>query len=371
MKKILLTTVIASVALASCVNNEVTNPQDGVKQKISFDSPVLYSNENSRANAFGEIELYPTDEQFIIYAVSHTKDFPGWESTDVVTADFNGTAIAYDGGTTGVGGWAPKTAEGGYYYWENGVKMSFAACSPADLDIDGCVRTYGAEGLTITDFEVAAKPAEQYDLLFSTRVCNQTSGNMTGAGSYNGIPIKFQHALSSIRFAIANDSEETVVLTGIKVVDVNYKGDFAENIIENATDKTMYARTVNVDPEWTVVTTATADYTAFSGSLAFTDERALVSGANPLLLMPQELSDDAALEINYTVNGKANTKTVYLKGLESVSDSQVKTAINSWEMGKRYTYRLIYNQETAAKDKIYFAPSAEQWVDVDDIIVNL
>ena len=49
----------------------------------------------------------------------------------------------------------------------------------------------------------------------------------------------------------------------------------------------------------------------------------------------------------------------------------LKTAINSWEMGKRYTYRLFYSDDTAKKDRIFFAPSAEGWQDVDVIIVAL
>ena len=40
-------------------------------------------------------------------------------------------------------------------------------------------------------------------------------------------------------------------------------------------------------------------------------------------------------------------------------------------MGKRYTYRLYYSSETADRDKIYFAPSTDEWTDVDVIVINL
>ena len=42
-----------------------------------------------------------------------------------------------------------------------------------------------------------------------------------------------------------------MVLTGIKVYGVKYKGDFAENITENAEDYTQYVRGTNVNPAWT------------------------------------------------------------------------------------------------------------------------
>jgi hypothetical protein len=79
--------------------------------------------------------------------------------------------------------------------------------------------------------------------------------------------------------------------------------------------------------------------------------------------------------VNYKVNGRANSKTVNLKGLQSYKNVDntdvVSGTINSWEIGKRYTYRLYYSASTADRDKIYFSPSTDEWQDVDVIIVNL
>lgn len=402
MKKVLLLTAVASVAFASCVKDEASNLEKQVNQKITFDSPVLYGNVNSRANVQGEVGThtygginysYPREENFMIYAVSHTGDFAGWNSATV--AAFNNTSISYD---DQVDGWAPKTAGGGYYYWENGKKMTFAASSPTDLEQTNWgsedKRSYGATGLIITDFEVPANASHQYDLLFSTRSCNNTSANMDHSASYySGIPVAFQHALSSIRFSIRNTSPETVVLTGITLKGVKYKGTFNENITENAADYTRYDRTPstgNVNPAWTVADAKIASpYIAFEGAVQFKENANYVSQlvaeaveggittnvCNQLLLMPQELTDDVTLEVNYTVNGNANTKEVKLKGLESVKNEgkadELKTAINTWEMGKRYTYRLYYSSSTADKDKIYFAPSTDDWQEVDIIVVPL
>lgn len=392
MKKALFLTAIASVALVSCVNDESAKLDEQARTKIAFDSPVLYGNENSRANVYGEIGShvyggqtysYPREENFVIYAVSHEGDFKGW--VNATAAAFNATAISFD---SDVDGWAPKTSTDGYYYWESGKKMSFAATSPAELEQTNWPqdnRTYGATGLTITDFEVSADAAKQYDLLFSTRVCNQTSADMLQSASYySGIPIKFQHALSSIRFSIANSSPETVVLTGITLEGVKYKGTFKENIEEKTTDYTLYDKSEdgNVSPEWSVTDDViTSPYLAFNGEVAFLTAPRYVSSlveeadddtniCNQLLLMPQELTENVILTVNYTVNGTSNHKDVILKGLRSGNDGAGEV-INEWEMGKRYTYRLYYSSETADRDKIYFAPSTEEWEDVDVIIVNL
>ena len=370
MKKILLTTVIASVALVSCVKEDATNLQNGAKQKITFDTPVLYGNENSRANVLGEVETYQTSEKFTIYAVSHTNEFIGWEAQGVAPAEFNNTIVSYD---PTVNGWAPKQVGGDYYYWENGKMMSFAACSPADVN---AISSYDEAGLEITDFEVPAV-GEQYDLMFSERSLNKTSNDMTvGEEGYKGVQIKFQHALSSIRFALVNSYEKDVVLTDIEIKDVFNKGTFNENITEDPEDYIA-------DPKWTLEST-TANYVAFAGEATFPKiakdatewtaelvKDVMTSGStcNQLLLMPQDLSEDAILLVHYTVDGKENTKEVALKGLKT--KAATPAAIDSWEMGTRYTYILMYSQETAAKDKIYFAPEVAGWVDADQIIVNL
>lgn len=364
MKKILLVTAIASVSLASCVNDEAANPQNIFKQRIVFDTPVLYSNESARAIEYGEIgpntdkPVYPTTEQFVIYANSYEGSFAGWSADN--EADFSGTAIAY---VEDVNGWAPKNGDK-YYYWENGKKMAFAACSPADLEQGSTWsesnRYYGATGLTIENFTVASDPAKQFDLMFSTRTCDHESTPTTTTGGYNGVPIQFQHALSAIRFAVKNESdEETVVLKSIKVMDVNYKGTFNENITE---DGVNYDRDDNVSPEWETTSDITT-YTAYADAtgIEFTSTLATLDGS--MLLMPQDLSDDAQLEIIYTVNGKERTKYVPLNTLESTT----KGTISSWDLGTRYTYCLHYK----AQGKIFFAPAVDEWIDIDDIVINL
>lgn len=389
MKKNLFFILMAGVALAGCVSNEVSSvSEDNAPKALTFSSPVMYSNSTSRAAHYGEIGLhvygttsysYPREENFVIYAIQHAGDFAGWAAG--TAHEINNTAISYD---PSVDGWAPKTSEGKYYYWPEG-KMSFAASSPADLE-NTAVRNYGANGLTITGFEISADPSKQYDLLFSTRTVNKTSADMQhGASKYSGLPIQFQHALSSVRFSIKNETEAEVVLTGIKVYGVKYKGDFAENITENAEDYTQYVRGTNVNPAWTPTEDLVAEddaYTAFEGRVTFpieaqyvlnlseadTDEPGEEDDVNPLLLLPQTLVDNAVVEVHYTVDGNPHNKVAQLNLGETLN---TETPITEWQMGYRYTYRLVYTSSTAARDKIYFAPESDKWEDEEVIVVEL
>lgn len=399
---------MAGVALAGCVSNEVDEiAQKSEKQRITFDNPVTYANATTKANVYGEITddggyTYPKGEDFQIYAVAHEGNFAGWKTTEEY--DFNNTSISYD---PSVDAWAPKTADDSYYYWPSNKQMTFAASSPANLDLPASnttwSRTYGATGLTIKDFEVAADASKQYDLLFSKRACNQTKDDMNhSAEYYSGISLQFQHALSSIRFSVSNKSTQAkVLLTGIELYGVKYKGTFKENITEDATDYARYDRTAttgNVAPAWTVDETQTvaaaAAYVAFDGELTFPEEAQYVSAllaakkeaaaegttvsdvCNQLLVLPQTLTNDVTLKITYKVGDKDADESTYQEHTLSVvlnghKTETTQTAIDAWEMGKRYTYRLLYSDATADKDKIYFAPRTDDWENVDVVVINL
>lgn len=377
--------------MSSCVSDqmnsagEVTGPV-----KLTFDSPVLTGNSGTRANFYGEVGnhtyggsttvyTYPKEEDFTIYAVQHDADFAGWASA--TPHEINNTTVRFD---QSVDGWAPKTAANEYYYWPAG-KMSFAASSPADLELPGATRTYGEKGLTITGFEIQSDAAKHYDLLFSTRTINKTSADMLqGASYYSGIPIQFQHALSSVRFSIKNETDADVVLKEIKVYAVKYKGNFAENLVENTSDYSQYDRGTNVDPKWALdsdIIDEANGYVGFHGSVDFpisaqyvaslaasdTDEAGEDEESHQLLLMPQELTDDACVKVTYTVNGNLHSKIAKFNEWKDLSNNDV----DAWQMGTRYTYRLVYSQGTADKDKIYFAPSTDQWVEHEVIVINL
>lgn len=384
-KNVLFFGLMAGIALVGCVSED----DPGAKKvndpaKLVFDSPMMQSNGGSRANFYGEIGdhmyegsstvyRYPKEEDFVIFAVQHEGDFAGW--ANAVSHEINGMTVSYD---QPVDGWAPKD-NNNYYYWPSG-KMSFAASSPADLECNA-VRSYGADGVTIENFVVNNSAAHHFDLLYSVRTLNQTSENMLdGASYYSGIPINFKHALSSVRFSIKNESEASVVLKSIELYGLKYKGTFKENLVENVAD---YTASVS-DPEWTVTEDLIAEgtpYVGFSGSVQFpitpqyvaslaasdTDEDGEVEQVNQLLLMPQAIPDEASVVVKYTVNGSERTKTAKIKGWTDLANN----VVDAWDMGVRYTYRLVYGSAAADQDRIYFAPGTEEWVEHEVIVIQL
>jgi hypothetical protein len=106
-------------------------------------------------------------------------------------------------------------------------------------------------------------------------------------------------------------------------------------------------------------------YVAFSGSAQLnnnTGEDAIdyvnqylvldgVTGQNDLILMPQELPDEAVIMIEYTVNDSTESSTVKLSDLN----------IKEWEIGKRYTYNI-----TLGYDLILVGATVEKWEEDDD-----
>jgi hypothetical protein len=265
---------------------------------------------DTKASVYGEIGshkydgtetiyTYPRDEKFQIFAVEHTGALTTWDAATPTA--FNATAISYN---RSLDAWAPLKADGGFYYWPDNKQLSFAAMSPAELDVDGATTEYSSEGLVISNFVVADDPAKQYDLLYSDRSINKTAADMKdyGADYYGGIPIMFKHALSSIHFSLKTDATETITLLSIQLKNAKNKGTFEENI----TNETDFTR----DPEWTIANDAASKtYTSFTGSIDFPLNPQYVSAlaaldgtedndvSHPLLLMPQVLGNDVVVDV--------------------------------------------------------------------------
>ena len=407
MKKNLVLMAMAGVALASCVSDEVAdmNQQEQKQVKIAFDKPVMYDNSvGSRADYHGMIgdvantanKAYPIEEDFQIYAVKHDGTFTGW--SNATEAAFNDKSISYD---NSLDGWVPKSNNPDpYYYWPSGMLMSFAACSPADLQqADGWNgRTYGDNGLTLTDFVVPNAAEEQFDLMFSGREVNKTKDDMNhDAQWYSGIPLTFHHALSAIRFSLKNDADVKVVLKRISLYGVAEKGSFTENITypagSNYDKYVMDGDDANVKPRWDVSTdpttiTSANPYVAFDGNLEFPEEAQYISymlqndQANGsenhiLLLLPQTLTEEAYLKVDYEVQGTNTTlahKTVKLANAlrwDTKNNKVTTDKLGIWEIGTMYTYRLYYSADAAKKDKIFFSPRVDDWKDAGVAVIDL
>lgn len=426
----------------------------------NVESRVNYYGEIGEHQYNGDKRSYPKEEQFKIFAVWDDKPrgFDGWPETpeegkekEGDFAEFNTDALSYD---FFVDSWAPKKqvpkkdANGDdisgqyeylYYYWPGDKYLSFSAVSPSDLskfynttvdheaeqidrsDVTSSVNytatptiSYGKYtdgssqylGLQIKNFETPSLPEYHYDLLFSQLAINNdktTQDQNENASHYSGLPVKFQHALSCIRFSFVTDEDEVpIYLQGITLTGARTKGgNFAENInVNNIVDWSnfTYSRReseedadYNVDPKWTFTTGVDlgtsvpfdafkmgdeTDYDGvqFTGTPTYVEGRINATKGDEyydLFLMPQSL-DGISIIVKFKVGDGASQSKIYsLSSLYHHSDVNKEDPIQSWEVGKRYAYRLYYSQAAAKKDRILFSPGTDGWTDVEGIVVDL
>ena len=405
MKAKFLCPILAGIALMGCVKEEMLNHNTKVEQKIAFESPLLYDNVESKAPIPGEINstIYPTAEKFIIYAAQHSGDFVSWPtdrtnlpvgSTDNGLTPFNGQTLERN---STFDAWVPTYEEEDngnkytrYYYWPLGKKLSFGAMSPAELS---CTKSYGPKGLSLEGYTVPTNARDQIDVLFAKRLTNQTADNMVSiAGSYSGIQLQFQHALSSIHFSVSKATvEHDVQLTQIRLINIYGSGNFSEGIKEGATLYERNGDDATVKPVWEPTGNVLTDgYVSFTGNIDFPvspryvtdivdefDKEQLINKSAPLLIIPQAISEDTELVVKYIINDHPQEKSYKLKGLMTVTTGGIENsvnkgeAINEWKVGHKYTYRLHYSAESATDNIIMFGPNVTDWTNVQIIQLEL
>lgn len=357
MKRFLFMSALASVALASCVNDEaMENTSKASDQKITFNAPVVSGLTRAVAGEIGT--TYSESESFKVFALWHKAAYSSWKAVNnesavymdkvtvsYTTADNDSYKIDRDAGN---GSWTFQGGTGPYYWPKDGY-LTFAAYSPADADALATYSMTETNGLQIDDFSVDADASKHYDLLYSELSKDQTRTAYTAEhDEYLGVDINFNHALSSIRFMVKTKetySNAVITLQKIEIEGVKYKGDFTQDLA--ATPKTAM---------WTVENNLiSAAYVSTNSDQVVNATATEPSNHNDIILMPQTLTDndDAKITVTYTmqVNGGAvipQTQTV-----------KINTLSDKWEIGKRYTYNIIFTLE-----KVYFAPDVTDWVDV-------
>ena len=377
MKKNLFWAALAGVVLVGCTSDEhLAGSQSG--KKLSFDAPMMSNIATKAPGVTGELEstLYPVDESFSIFGIQYKGNFNGWESSEDVR-DFwtNGSAFTsvvatHTGSSTGASAaWAPA----GDYYWVNSpYELAFAAYSPSSVltDNDAEEITYDASGMTIKNFKVQDDVANQYDLMYSNRIYACTRDKYENTG----IPLKFNHALSSIVFAAIEEVEKkSYEITGVSLKgEINNKGTFNARITETAaTTDAPYSETKEV-PEWTNLTiadgTTSVTYTpAVNGGsytvTGVTDE--FTGGATAILAIPQDTPDDAIVTLNYTVTtemplggSKVDNYTKDIKLSEFIIVGTEGDKIEKWKPGYRYIYTINFG----GSKKIFFVPEINPWI---------
>lgn len=368
MKKNLLLLSLAGLAIASCTSDENLSENAG-KSRLRFETPLMSTVTKA---VTGEIEglIYPVEEKFDIYGIQYSGDFKGWATSTEVKDFWSGESdltvetAGHIGSSTGANAaWATTND----YFWVNEpYKLAFAAYSPSDAKGDADTITYGATGFTFENFTVNDTVANQYDLMYSDRQFDCTRSKYENTG----IPLKFNHALSSIVFAAIEEVEKkTYEITGVKLIGSIYnKGTFKQNITEQ-TDATPYTETSA--PKWVgygiVGETDTITYEPKIENDSYTVTSAndeFTGGKSAILAIPQDVPANAYVELSYTVNTELTGGKVkvdkYVKNIplaDFIVTGTEGEKIEEWEIGYRYVYLINFG----GSKKIFFVPSVNEW----------
>lgn len=357
MKKYFWMAALASVAFASCVNEEMTEVnQEQSKRLLSFGAPVMY-NQSRIVN--GEISgsTYPTEENFVVYGFEHRGQFAGWGVNEEKNASDqryfpeSGEEVQHRPNSSY---W--DTATNYYLPTEPDHYLSFLACSPVRAKNHGTF-TVDSDGLTITDWKMQANSSIQYDLMCSTVTANVAQAR---------VPINFYHTLSSICFSFSKadngaDTPHAIHLTSVKVGgDILNKGTFKQNLpgtsnIQGAPRWKDLSK--DGDNEYVLLADTKEVFVEGSATTAFV-------GGN-FLPIPQQVNSDMYVEISYTIQQEegevADNKTLKIPFTNFIKTGGSVT--EEWLMSNRYTYHIHFGALT----KIFFAPTIMQnWIENDN-----
>lgn len=348
MRKFVYISGLAIVAMAACTKTEAPMGDP-------TESPIVFKPLAAKQTKSTPITKYEnTTGDFTVYAwYQATATSTKFDPTKDVTPYMASVKCSYknenvDGGT-GEGAWFPEKT----YYWPKNGKLTFSAYYPAET---AKVTVDAKTGLTIKDYEIA-DATNQVDLMFSDRVYDRVNSTETDVNKdYDGVDIVFNHALSAVSFEVktaADYGTDAIKLYSIEIQNANSKGTFNEGL------RNGYTGTPAGHPAaWTSITDV-KNYTVYSETAGQMVSSEKASAGKTCITMPQEFSDDIVVVIKYGI--KIGDSATYLEQtqpfkLKGTKISGTTTDITAWQMGKWYKYTLTFTL-----DKVYFAPSVENW----------
>lgn len=354
MKK-LIVLFSAVAALAACSKNEVVPAVSGENVEISYKvAPRTKADPQAfdTKNVFASWAYYLPSGKKWATDYKDAKIYIGKEAEEGVTISYGNNV------------WKDQTAS---HYWPKEGNLTFFAYSlnSSSLTDKSGTDTYftclnhesqygifGSLNLDTnpnTDFLVAD--------IASDKTANEKVYN------FNGVPTLFKHKLSRVKFAVRKKSDypgATITLNSITFKNLVYGMTYTQ--YQNDEDKGiipdyMYPGTARSDQEYTKTDFEVSSSTAF----------APVPDANEVryIYIPQNFKDItdadkiATIEVKYTVTLKKGISETD-KGISETYTKtlNVKDIFDSWEIGKRYTFNLIFSL-----DEINWAPGVDDWED--------
>lgn len=350
MKK-LIVLFSAVAALAACSKNEVVPAVSGENVEISY---KVAPRTKADPQAFDTKNVFAS---WAYYLPKGKNWSDNWKDAEIFIGKEaeEGVTISYGNNV-----WKDQTAS---HYWPKEGSLTFFAYSlnrnNFDLKHDSgntypiaCHKSPNAYGINAT---IDLKDNKNLDLLVAEIAKDKTQNE--NIYSLNGVPTLFKHKFSRIQFAVKKKEEytgATITLNSITFNNVAHAGHYSQFNKEDGDVKFTqdYCKAGEIRTSLVYTTT---DFKVTSATdyvpVTETDETYYI-------YMPQdfknvtEAKNIATIEVKYTVTFKNGTSETYTKTLN------VKDIFDSWEIGKRYTFNLIFSL-----DEINWAPGVDDWED--------
>lgn len=350
----------AAVVLAACAKNEVIPVNSGENQEITFNvAPKTKADPEPKKDAFS------TDKVFASWAYY-------LPNTEGMSWDKNRTGAKIYIGKEGDAGVTISHDDvnnvwknsGVSYYWPKDGKLTFFAYSlnRGDLKLkhsEGhsypivCHNSENAYGINAI-IDLSENP--NFDLLVAEIAADKTHNE--DFHNLNGVPTLFKHKFSRVQFAVKkkeNYNGVSIKLNSITFNKVVSVGTYCQYNREDG--KKTFTKDYYKEGD----VRSSAVYTTSVFEVDSKDAFKLVpeTTETKYIYMPQNFSGVeeadkiATIAVTYTVTYKDGISETYNRTIN------VKEIFGSWEMGKKYTFNLIFSL-----NEITWAPVVEDWESV-------
>lgn len=226
------------------------------------------------------------------------------------------------------------------YYWPTGKTLNFYAWYPynsKNLTIPNDNNVAGTELI----YEIPEQVADQEDFMMSKAY------NATESG--DAVSLHFYHMLTAVKFKTGNNIPACHIKS-ITLKNVKYKGTHSYH----ATGSGILPWTPNAD---------TKSFTlSVNQDITMNTETILTEEGKTFFMMPQELGDEARLEVNLVVDGAEKTLGVKLKDIST-----------HWTAQSTVTYKISFQDNieldlskdvfvASGNDAVIYVKSNLDWV---------
>ena len=319
MKKFLFIAAMASVALVSCVKNEVI-PVNEEGQEITYLTSPVTKADFGATNVFASWAFFtPTD----------------W-ATD------KASAAVYDaiGGVTISKNTSGEWKEDGKsHYWPKAGALSFFSYSLNKGDLTNASgATFGctaADGITVTGYNVNADKDVDFLVAQPIKDATRTTENYLT----NGVPTVFEHKLAQVVFTIQTAADYSTTQT------------FKLNSITLNKLETTGTYTQLGTPSWSALSGEAATTTFSTDPITLT-HTVNTPAATQSFYLPQDFDADETVTISYTVTPVGGTTPVTYSPVKKLSE----IFTTGWAEGTIYTCAI-----TVGLEEIKWKPSLAEW----------